>query len=371
MNKYKELEEILRDLIAFKTISHGSTTQIMEYLAGFSKNLGFKTSFISDINNSHQQNLLCHIGPKVPHGLMLCGHVDVVPVQGQDWLFDPFSLTKKDDKLIGRGVADMKGFIAATYFALANFSLSKIKKPLSLLWTYDEEVGCLGSKMAIGVLKDFLLVLPSWSIIGEPTDFNIFSKHKGHTEVLLRVKGKGAHSSLPGLGISAIKTLNKALTAIFSLEKELNLVCLNVGKIEGGTAINIIPDEAKALVGFRALPNMKMEDIFLKIKEEIFKATKDEDAKISLEIINDIPSMSPKKDHKNFLKILKPFANSSIEPLAPFATDGGNLSLLGIECLIFGPGSIAVAHQANEWVFAKDLELYAQKLTQILNEALF
>ncbi len=369
--------DILRDLISFKSVSGHENSNIVGYLEDWLKPLGFRTLRIESNDSPKRYNLLCEIGPETPNGLMLSGHMDVVPTEGQNWETDPFALTEKGSRLYGRGTADMKGFIAATLHALKNADLSNLKKPLSLLWTYDEEVGCLGSSQASPLLKNHLKYLPSAALIGEPTSFQILRMHSGHVTAKLSFKGKGAHSSDPDLGISAIKSLNEALRGIYELEAELKgelilpqyfaraFTTLNVGKISGGTAVNIIPDEAVATIGFRPLPSTSIEDIFQRIKHACQKYQSDSRIKFTAQIERISPPMLTKE--KSLLEnVLRPFANPSSSVSAQYSTDGGNISQSGIECLIFGPGTIDVAHQANEWVESSDIFLASKKLVKII-----
>lgn len=369
-------EDILRDLVAFKTISRLSNEDLILYLEQFLKPLGFDLIRIKCPDEPERYNLLARIGPDVPGGLMLSGHTDVVPVQGQNWQSDPFVLTKQDGRLIGRGATDMKGFIAATLFTLKNFPLKNLTKPLSLLFTYDEEVGCQGSQQAAALLNEYFTHMPTAALIGEPTDFNILRMHAGHVTMKIHAKGKGAHSSDPDLGINAIKAMNKALTNIFLLEEQLKsektyvdhfkrpFVTLNVGEIHGGSAVNIIPDEAEILVGFRPMPDTSVDTMVNRIHDAAINAQTDERIKINTTMLKCTPAMVTPAGTK-LEQILLPLANTT-QSAAQYATDGGNLRTAGLECLIFGPGSIDVAHQANEWILLEDLLVATKKLEQIL-----
>lgn len=369
--------EILRDLISFKSVSGQENSNIVSYLEDKIKPLGFQTLRLESPDEPKRYNLLCQIGPDTENGLMLSGHMDVVPVLGQNWDSDPFVLTRKGSKLFGRGTADMKGFIAAALFALKNFDFRQLKKPLSLLWTYDEEVGCFGSSQATLVLKDHLKYLPSCALIGEPTNFQILRMHSGHVTAKIKFKGKGAHSSDPDLGISAIKALNLSMTGLFELEAELKqelilpeyfsrpFTTLNVGKVNGGSAVNIIPDESIAILGFRPLPTVSIEHLFERIVKACHKYQSDKRVIIDAFIERVSPPMITKENTK-LEQVLKPLANPG--PVsAQYSTDGGNISQSGIQCLIYGPGTIDVAHQANEWIEAEDINLASEKLVKIIH----
>lgn len=369
---------ILEDLVAFQSISKKPNLEIVDYLEHIATSLGFDVVRITSPDEPKRSNLLCKIGPDVAGGLMLSGHMDVVPVAGQNWDYDPFVLTKQEGKLIGRGSADMKGFIAAVCSALRNYPLKKLTKPLTLLWTYDEEVGCIGSAQAAPLLKKYLNHLPDAAWIGEPTDFNVLRMHSGHVTVKISAKGRGAHSSDPSLGVSAIKALNQALNGLFTLEEELKketsfggffkrpFVTMNVGEVHGGTAVNIVPDEAFATIGFRPLPDTPVNVIFERMMAAALKNQQDYGAKITGIIEKISPAMITEADTK-LERILRPEANNTGPCSAQYSTDGGNINQTGIECLIFGPGTIDVAHQANEWIYQRDLIACEEKLAKILN----
>jgi acetylornithine deacetylase len=373
-----EVSSILKDLIGFRSVSRQSNTDIIAYLEEFLRPLGFDLIRLPSADGEDRFNLLCKIGPDKEGGLMLSGHTDVVPVAGQNWDFDPFVLTQTEGRLLGRGTADMKGFIAASLVSLHQFPLKKLTKPLSLLWTFDEEVGCIGSQEAALVLKEHLHHLPQAALIGEPTDFRIIRMHSGHVTVRLKAKGKGAHSSDPDLGVSAVKAINGVLNSLFLLEKSLKAerslenyfkrpyVTLNVGEVHGGTAVNIVPDEAYINLGFRPLPDTSIDLIFDRIKTIAAEESTRSNALITASLERCTPPMNT-KEGSDLEKILFPFAKNDRAGAVQFATDGGNLSKLGIECLIFGPGSIDVAHRANEWILEDDLIKGVDTITGVLH----
>lgn len=357
----------LKNLISFDTTFKNGTTEIVRYLEAEAQRCGFTTFALPSAHDKNKQNLLCQAGPLDKDGLIISGHMDVVPVESQTWHSDPFTLSEKDDVYIGRGTTDMKGFIASSLAAFSSIDVTKLEKQLVLLWTYDEEVGCVGSGEAASLLGNYLQKVPTKALIGEPTDFKIFRMHAGHTTIKITAKGRGAHSSNPDLGISAIKALNGVINEINALERALQqeihlpehferpYVTMNIGQIGGGSAINIVPDEAWMTLGFRPLPDIKSDAILDRIHQTIAKASLPAGAQIITQLINEAPPMLTKSGTE-LEQWLSPYANKAKGSAALFATDGGNLSKLGIETLIFGPGSIDVAHQANEWVKKADLE---------------
>ena len=335
--------DFLQDLVAFKTISGASNIHMIEYLEAWAQKLGFNCEQIRHPKDPSRANLLCWIGPGLPGGLMLSGHTDVVPVLGQSWESDPFVLREKDGKLFGRGTTDMKGFIAALCSALSSFNFKRLIRPLSLLFTYDEEIGCVGSAQCAPLIKNILPFMPEAALIGEPTDFSILRMHSGHLTLKITAKGKGAHSSDPALGISAIKAMHEVLSGLFSLEHDLKsetslteffsrpYMTLNIGIINGGSAVNIIPDEAFLILGLRPLPNYSIEDIINRLNLITQAISKSSGAQILVTKENLAPAMITKANTK-LEQILLPHARASNDVAAAFTTDAGNLFLENIEC---------------------------------------
>jgi len=353
----------LRELVAFKSVSNTPILDLCAWVRDACASFGFKSELQYDPNNKTKANVIAHIGPQEPGGLILSGHLDVVPTEGQPWSSNPFELTERQGRLYGRGASDMKGFIAATLASFHRVSLQQLQKPIVLIWTYDEEVGCKGSAQFAKRNE----TLPDWypreALIGEPTDMQILRMHPGHVTFKIVVQGKAAHSSKPDLGRSAIKAANKLLTELEKLELELQseqrlkkflerpYVVLNVGMIRGGEAVNIVPDRCEILVGYRPLPGDAADAVFLRFKDRVHDLALP-DVDLSLENItpalltaSGIPLQS----------LLEPHAHSKPCGAASFATDGGNLASLGIKSLIFGPGSIDVAHRADEYIENKAL----------------
>lgn len=371
-----DVTRFLADLVAFKTISKTNNLSMVEYLEHHHKALGFDCVRVMSPDDPPRANLLCRLGPDREGGLMLSGHMDVVPVSGQQWHSDPFELAHHEHRLIGRGACDMKGFIAAVCHALLGLNPHTLKKPLFLLWTYDEEVGCTGSGIAVEQLHHHVKHLPQAALIGEPTDFSIMRMHAGHVTVKITCTGKGAHSSDPERGISAIKAAHDALRGIFALEQELKreevlkeyfrlpYATMNVGEIHGGSAVNIVPDQAVITLGFRPLPTMSVDVILERLKDAINKNQHDERAKVVVSTEKNTPSMIT-KEGSELERILASMAQPG-SVSAQFATDGGNLSRVGIPCLIFGPGSIDVAHQANEWIDERDVKRASDYVSSII-----
>lgn len=349
-------EELTR-LVAFPSISSSPLDDLVDYVADRCDRLGFRVQRHRDPHQPGKSSLVCTAGPTNTDGLVLTGHLDVVPVQGQPWTSDPFELTRKGTRLVGRGSADMKGFVAASLGALARIPPPSLRRELVLVWTHDEEVGTLGSAQIVSAFTD--RPWPTACLVGEPTDFRILRMHPGHAVVTVVARGVAAHSSRPELGDNAIEHAADALAALRALGRALQLerhdlpgmerpfVVLNIGCIQGGVAVNIVPDRCEITVGVRHLPGMAPELLADRIRQAVGP-----DFDVSLG--RTTPALlteegTPLQGH------LAAHARDSTLGAATFATDGGNLAALGTRPLIFGPGSIDVAHQADEWIDEADL----------------
>lgn len=335
--------ELFRRLVAIDSTSAISNLPIAHELANYCDGAHVELLHSPD---GAKANLLVRFGPDGDGGLILSGHMDAVPATEANWESDPFTLTERDDRYVGRGAADMKGFLAvATNAALASQSL---RKPLYLLFTYDEEVGTLGAKR-FAETWDRARPLPRHCIIGEPTSFRPVRAHKGHLKLRFTVTGRSAHSGYPHLGENAIEKARPLLEALSHLRRELEneptehadlfadapYVPLNIATIHGGTAVNIVPDRCVIEVGIRLLPGMTRESMLARLPQPA-------------EILSESPPMLLDRSSEIY-HVVQPYATKGRPESVSFASDAGWLQSLGIDCLIFGPGAIEVAHQANEF----------------------
>jgi acetylornithine deacetylase len=282
-------------------------------------------------------------------------------------------LTERSGKLFGRGASDMKGFIAATLTSFSQIDLKSLKRPLVLVFTYDEEIGCKGSSQFVAKHRSLPDWYPKEALIGEPTDLRILRMHPGHVTFQVTVKGKAAHSSKPDLGLSAIKAASRVIGLLETLEQELMgerrleehlerpYVTLNIGIIQGGQAVNIVPDHCEILVGYRPLPGDDPRGVFMRFEEMLHNS--DLSASSTLQTIT--PALLT-QDGTPLKSLLVPHALGTHAGAAAFATDGGNLSTLGISCLIFGPGSMDVAHKADEFIEQEALRAAPKAIADII-----
>ena len=357
--------DVLSRLVAWPTVSSRPLTELAAFLAQKAEDAGMRVERFE--TEPGKVNVVASAGPQGTDGLVLSGHMDVVPVEGQGWRTDPFRLTESDGRLYGRGACDMKGFIAAVTDALPALPLARLDRELVLMWTHDEEVGCLGSAALTRQLEG--RPLPSLSWIGEPTSLQICRLHPGHLRVDITCTGRPAHSSRPALGLNAIEIAAEVIGAMKRLAAELSTersdlpglltpwTVMNTGCIHGGSAINIVPERCMVQVGFRPLPGVSAAALLERIREQIAPIDaryRQEGGGVDITETQDTPALLTESG-TDLEALLRPDASSAEIGGVPFATDGGNLARLGPRSLIFGPGSIDVAHRPDEFVPISEL----------------
>ena len=365
----------LEKLVSYPTISSSPVVELGAYLAQLAEDNNFEV--IQFATSPTKVNVVAHIGPWTKTSLALCGHMDVVPTDGQNWTSDPFRLTQREDRLYGRGSCDMKGFIAASMAAISELNLRNLTDGLTLIWTHDEEVGCLGAQALQQQLQFANLSLPKAVLIGEPTSLDICRMNGGHTTVEISIKGVPAHSSKPLLGNSAILAAVSVIQQINSLQStlqaepcshhEMRGACslINVAQIEGGEAINIVPEKCKIQLGIRPMPGHDIHTIISEIQHQIKFVSEKTQCDIQISIPQNAPPLlTPKNtDLEKLLRKKRPQAKSIG---VPFATDGGSLAELDTTPIICGPGSIDVAHKPDEYVPIAELMSCQQMVSSLI-----
>lgn len=354
-------DELAR-LVAFPTVSSRPVTALAAHLAERAEGAGLRVERFEA--GPDKCSVIASAGPDDGRdGLAISGHMDVVPTEGQPWTSDPFRVVERDGKLYGRGTADMKGFVAATVVALAGLDLAKLRRRLVLVWTHDEEIGCLGSA---GIAEAYAgRPFPEACWIGEPTEFRIQRMHPGHVVAEVVVEGRAAHSSRPDLGLNAIEGLaevlrvGRELTRDLATRREADLpeierpwVVLNLAEVHGGTAVNVVPDRVVLRLGYRPLPGHADSAVLDELAARI--AGLGLPHPVSTRLVRATPALLT-PDGTALQGALAEHAAHPDCTAATFATDGGNLARLGMAPLVFGPGSISVAHQADEYVPADEL----------------
>jgi acetylornithine deacetylase len=356
--------DILHDLVAFDTTSRNSNMPLIVHVADYLSDHGIAPRVIPSDDGS-KANLFCTIGPQTAGGIVLSGHSDVVPVDGQDWSTDPFKLTEKGGKLFGRGSADMKGFIACTLAKVPDFTAMDLPRPIHLAFSYDEEVGCLGVGRMIDVILSEL-PRPAAVIVGEPTGMRIASAHKGICAVTTTVRGREAHSSRPQDGANAIEAAAAFVSFLYRLCDELAVTerddrfeppytTFNVGKISGGDAINIIARECLLNWEFRPIPgadpNAIIDRIDTWVQTELLPRMRAADPACSIDSAREflVPPFSA-PDGSVAEAIAREASGQNSSGTVAFVTEASLFATAGVPAIVCGPGDIAQAHQPDEFV---------------------
>lgn len=370
-------EELLRRLISFETVSAASNRALVDFICNLLDRPDARISELAPQDD--KSNLLIELGPadaSERRGLLLCGHLDVVPAQEPAWHHDPFTLQSDDQGFSGRGTADMKGFVALAVDLLARVEVQRLQHPLALLLTRDEETGTQGARDLVQGWGQ-RAPLPRSTVIGEPTQLAVVRLHKGHASFRLRCFGRSAHSGYPQLGINAIALAARALTALEALRAELAtertassaffpqvpFVPLNVGTIAGGAAINVVPELCTIELGLRALPGMDTNALFERVHGSLAQALPA--GSYQCELLQESPPLELSAEtpiHQHLCALVGQQGSQSVS----YATDGGWLRLLDQDCVICGPGSIEVAHKANERLPRADFVAAGELLERLL-----
>lgn len=354
---------ILERLVGFDTTSRDSNMPLIDWVAAYLEEHGVASTKVTDADGG-KANLVATIGEQVDGGIVLSGHTDVVPVDGQDWQTAPFTLTRKGGQLFGRGSSDMKGFIACALAAVPDLVAAKLTRPVHLAFSYDEEVGCFGVHGIVDLFEAEGFK-PAICLVGEPTMMHVVNAHKGAATFITRLKGKEVHSSLTHKGVNTVIYGAELVGFIARLAEERKqqvdpnfdppYTTVHVGMMHGGTAVNIVPQDCEIVWEFRAVEGDGGADIKQRVQEFIdtdllprMRAVAPE-ADIVTEPIAEVVGLFPEKDGpaETLIKLL---AQRNDTETVSYGTEGGVFQVAGISTVVCGPGDIAVAHQPNEFV---------------------
>ena len=379
----------LTRLIAFDTVSRHSNLALIEDVQSYCEQLGLTVDLtFNDAKNKANLFVTVAAGEnadKVDNGLVLSGHTDVVPVDGQEWTSEPFNATIRGDKLYGRGACDMKGFIACALTLLPKAvelsNSGQLRRPLHLALSFDEEVGCLGAPLILADLKA-RGITPDYCIVGEPTNMAMVVAHKGIAVYRCRVHGKSAHSSLTATGVNAISYASRLIGYVDSLAEEIShrddndalfdvpYSTLSVGTIQGGTATNIVPNLCEFTFDYRNLPHMTQEDILLPIQAKVAELSAQMQAcapETGIELMQEesVPAMTD-NESSELQALIAALTGDNKRHKVAYATEGGQFTNSGIPTIICGPGSIEQAHKADEYVALSEIERCDSFLQRLL-----
>lgn len=362
-----ETVDLLGRLVRFDSVSRNSNLPIADFIADYLDRPGIRIDRVHSADLS-KTNLVIVAGPggREREGLVLSGHMDVVPADEAEWESEPFTLTRRNERYYGRGTADMKGFLALAMNHFASLDPATLRHPLALIFTYDEEVGTMGARRFAETWNN-PDDLPRRTVIGEPTTLRVARMHKGHIKLRFTFRGRAAHSGYPHLGHNAIEPAGKAIVALAELRAELErerpelgryfepvpFVTINVAQVAGGTAVNIIPERCVLDVGLRLLPGMERDPMLQRITARVADVLGTEP--FEFEMVNESPPMLLESGAEIFQACCAEVEQAGEHTIA-FTTDGGWFQQAGLECVVFGPGSIEVAHRPNESISVAELK---------------
>ena len=372
--------DILARLVAFDTTSRNSNLDLIAWVEAFLAARGVASVRVGDASGA-KANLIAMIGPAVEGGVVLSGHTDVVPVDGQDWASDPWVVSAREGKLYGRGVADMKSFLALALAHVDAMREARLQRPIFLALSYDEEVGCLGAPGLIAQLRE-RYPAPAAAIIGEPTSMKVVSGHKGVRSFWVDVQGREAHSSLVDNGVSAVMEALKLMNLVADLAREARAAAdpaspfsppgatMTIGRVEGGTALNILARRCTFGFDLRAPAEVDADAL-----EARFRAAA---LALEAEMKARAPEAFVRVTRRSCTAGLAPAPESAAETLAraltgdnamrvvSYGAEAGLFQNAGVPAVLCGPGSIEQAHQPDEWIALEQVKEGARFMQRLI-----
>ena len=375
--------EILERLVGFDTVSFNSNADIIAFIQDFLTTRGARCVPLPS-PQAGKLGLYAEIGPRGPHGVLLSAHTDVVPVEGQPWTRKPFALTREGARVFGRGTTDMKGYVACMLHAADLATKADLKEPLKLIFSYDEEIGCVGIQEMIGRVPD-LIGTPRACFVGEPTLMQVAIGHKGKAALEAVCTGQAGHSSLAPQFVNALHLAADMIAGLRDIQDyfaqygarddafDVPFSTVHVGKMSGGTALNIVPDRANLTFEYRHLAADAPDDIVAQIiakASEItnrYRAT-DQGAEIEINRYNAYPGLDAPIDSPA-AQLAQCLVHSNQTTKVAFGTEAGFFDALGISTIVCGPGSMAdQGHKADEYIELGQLAACDQMLVGVVKE---
>lgn len=365
MDRLTAATGLLGDLVAFPTVSSESNLALVDWVAEYLRALGARIE-ISHDETGAKANLFATIGPEVAGGVVLSGHTDVVPVDGQPWSSDPFALVHREGRLYGRGTCDMKGFIACVLALAPEIAQWRLVRPLHIALTYDEEVGCFGARALTGLLRA-RDIRPAIALVGEPTSMRIVEGHKGCFEYTTAFHGLEGHGSVPDHGVNAAEFATRYVARLMELGRDLRdrapadspfsppWTTVNIGRIAAGTARNVIAGHAE--VEWEMRPVQPEDAAYVRAEIDRFAAetlvprmrSVHRQAGIERVVIGEVAGLMPRPGNAA-TELALALTGANDTELVSFGTEAGLYQEIGIDCVVCGPGAIAQAHKPDEYV---------------------
>jgi acetylornithine deacetylase len=371
---------LLAELIGFATVSRESNLDMIEFVRHYLAELGVESELFYNAERT-KANLFATIGPRERGGIVLSGHTDVVPFEGQAWTVDAFRLTERDGRLYGRGTADMKGFIASVLAAVPTFLERELTLPVHLAFSYDEEVGCLGVRPMLAELER-RTPKPALCLIGEPTELKPVLGHKGKLAMRCHVKGAPCHSAYAPYGVNAIQYAARMIGRLEEIGEQLAqpehhderfdppFSTVQTGVIKGGRALNIVPAECEFDFEVRALPGFNAHQVADELQTYAegellpkMRAVKS-DADIRFHSLSAYPGLATSPDSEA-ARLLALISGSNEFGTVAFGTEGGLFDEAGIPTVVCGPGSMDQGHKPDEFITSEQLSACDAMLTRL------
>ena len=370
--------DILARLIAFDTTSRNSNLELIAWVEDYLGVRGIASRRVANADGT-KANLYAVIGPDVAGGVVLSGHTDVVPVDGQPWSSDPWVLTERDGKLYGRGTADMKSFAALALAHVDEMLAAPLRRPVILALSYDEEIGCLGAPSMIAELAA-LPQRPAAVIVGEPTMMKVVSAHKGVRSFLVKVTGREAHSSLPDTGVSAVMEALKLMQLVAEMGREARAAThahfsppgptMTIGRVDGGTAANILARRCAFVWDLRCPEQAQGDAIEARFREAAAKLDAEIKARapeggVTITRRSNTPGLAIDRDSEAET-LARALTGDNETRAVAYAAEAGLFQRAGLPAVICGPGSIEQAHQPDEWIEVSQIEAGAAFMRRLI-----
>lgn len=360
---------LLDRLVSFDTTSHKSNRALVAFVQDYLSGHGIASEIVPTADGE-KASVFATIGPAGVPGIGLSGHTDVVPADPQAWTSDPFTLRQSDGRLYGRGTADMKGYLACAMAMVPSFKARPLRTPIYLLFSYDEETGCTGVRPMIAELGD-RLPKPRAVIVGEPTSMAVVDAHKGPVRWSVDITGRAAHSSMAPLGVNAIAAASHLIVELQRIERDLAALppdprftppfpTLQVTEISGGIAANIVPAACRFGFEVRALPGIDIDAIERRLVDfanaELLPAMQRvaPEACIAIRQTNRVPPFAA--GSSDIVALALKLAGQNDTQAVSYATEAGLFQAANVPAVVCGPGDIAQAHTADEWIAVSEIE---------------
>jgi acetylornithine deacetylase len=377
----KEALDIVKKLVSFDTTSRDSNLALIDWVRGYLAKLGIESRLVFDETGT-KANLWATIGPADRPGLVLSGHTDVVPIDGQEWTVSPFEPMERDGRLYGRGTTDMKSFVGVCLALAPEFARTKLKTPIHFAFSYDEEVGCIGVRRLLADLEA-RGIRPMGCVVGEPTSMKVIRAHKGKLSFRAHERGFECHSSLAPRGVNAIQFAARAIGRLiemgdrfaadgpFDREFDIPFTTVHTGTIHGGTALNIVPKDCSFDFEFRHLPVHDPRALFgdfeSYVRSELEPKMKSvhADTGFAFEEISSFPGLAGDEDAE-VTQAAKAASGGNATGKVAFGTEAGLFEASGIPTVICGPGDIDQAHKPDEFVALAQIAQCEQFLRRLV-----